>query len=71
MFHKKVKKQTYDKENLRPVIRSSICTGEQVAGFQNIQTGKISDCMLIRDGRDLEEFLNTYDISEADIGREC
>lgn len=70
MFRKKVKKQTYDKETLRPVIRSSICTGEQVAGFRNIQTGKFSEVMLIRDGGDLEEFLETYDISEADIGRE-
>lgn len=70
MFRKKVKKQTYDKENLRLVIRSSICTGEQVAGFRNIQTGKFSDCLLIRNGGDLEEFLETYDISEADIGKE-
>lgn len=70
MFRKKVKKQTYDKENLRPVIRSSICTGEQVAGFRNIQTGKFSDCLLIQNGGDLEEFLETYDISEADIGKE-
>ncbi len=70
MFRKKVKKQTYDKEILRPVIRSSICTGEQVAGFRNIQTGKFSEVMLIRDGGDLEEFLETYDISEADVGKE-
>lgn len=70
MFRRKVKKQSYDKETLRPVIRSSICTGEQVAGFRNIQTGKFSEVMLIRDGGDLREFLETYDISEADIGRE-
>lgn len=67
MFRKKVKKQTYDKETLRPVIRSSICTGEQVAGFQNIQTGKFSEVMLTRGRSDLQEFLDTYDISEADI----
>lgn len=70
MFRKKVKKQTYDKELLRPVIRSSICTGEQVAGFQNIRTGKFSEVMLIRNGEDLREFLETYDISEENIGRE-
>lgn len=70
MFRMKVKKQTYDKETLRPVIRSSICTGEQTAGFQNIQTGKFSEVMLIRNGCDLKEFLETYDISEADIRRE-
>ena len=58
------------KETLRPVIRTSICTGEQVAGFRNIQTGKFSECLLIRDSGDLKEFLETYDISEGDIRRE-
>lgn len=67
MFRKKVKKCTYDRENLKPVIRSSICTGEQVAGFRNIHTGKFSEVMLIRDSRDLKEFLEAYDISEADV----
>lgn len=40
MFHKKIQKETYDKENQKPVIRSNICTGEKVAGFRNIRTGK-------------------------------
>lgn len=70
MFRKRVKKQTYDKETLRPVIRSSICTGEQVAGFRNLQTGKFSEVMLIRNGGDLQEFLDTYDLSETEVGRE-
>lgn len=70
MFRKRVKKQTYDKENLRPVIRSSICTGEQVAGFRNLQTGKFSEVMLIRNGGDLQEFLDTYALSETEVGRE-
>lgn len=69
MFRKKVKKQLYDKETLQPVIRSSICTGEQVAGFRDIQTGKFHEVMLIRDGGDLNEFLETYDISQGDIQR--
>ena len=42
MFGRKVKKCSYDRENLRPAIRSSICSGEQVAGFKNIHTGKFS-----------------------------
>lgn len=69
MFRKKVKKQLYDKETLQPVIRSSICTGEQVAGFRDIQMGKFHEVMLIRDGGDLNEFLETYDISQGDIQR--
>ena len=67
MFRRKRKKCTFDRETLKPVIRSSICTGEQVAGFQNIHTGKFSEVMLIRTDSDLEEFLETYDISAADV----
>ncbi len=70
MFRRKVKRCTYDRENLKPVIRSSICTGERVAGFKNIHTGKFSAVLLIRNGGDLKEFLDTYDISEADIATE-
>lgn len=70
MFRRKVKKCTYDRENLKPVIRSSICTGEQVAGVKNIHTGKFSAVLLIRNDGDLKEFLESYDISEADIATE-
>ena len=70
MFRRKAKKCSYDRENLRPVIRSSICTGEQVAGFRNIHTGKFSEVMLIRSTGDLKEFLEDYDISESDVATE-
>ena len=70
LFGRKRKKCSYDRENLKPVIRSSICNGEQVAGFKNIHTGKFSEVMLIRNGSDLQEFLETYDISEADVTTE-
>lgn len=62
MFFNK-KKQTikgYDRQNLKPVIRCSICTGEQTAGFQNIHTGKFTEIMLIRNEQDLEDFKNMY-----------
>ena len=36
MFHKKVQKETYDRENQKTVIRSSICTSEKVAGFRDL-----------------------------------
>ena len=70
MFRRKPKKCAYDRENRKPVIRASICTGEQVAGFKNIHTGKFSEVMLIRNGGDLREFLETYDISETDVTTE-
>ena len=41
MFGRKtIEKKEYDRENLRPLLRCSICTGEQVAGFKNRHTGK-------------------------------
>ncbi len=67
---KKIKVEHYDRENLRPVIRASICTGEQVAGFKNIHTGKFEDVMLIRDNRDIEEFLQRYDIAAEEVAKE-
>ena len=70
LFGRKRKKCAYDRENLKPVIRSSICTGEQVAGFKNIHTGKFSAVLLIRNSGDLQEFLDTYDISETDVATE-
>ena len=48
MFGKKVKKKSYDQDAKKPVIRCSICTGEQVAGFKDIQTGKFEEVMLIK-----------------------
>ena len=70
MFGRKVKKCSYDRENLRPVIRSSICTGERVAGFKNVHTGKFTEVMLLRNDRDLAEFLHIYDLSEENVARE-
>lgn len=39
--------EQFDKEKYRAVIRCSICTGEQVAGFKDIHTGEFHDVMLI------------------------
>lgn len=70
MFHKKVQKETYDRAKQKPVIRKSICTGEKVAGFKDIQTGKFTEVMLIRDNKDMDLFLEKYDISVAEIKTE-
>ena len=53
LFKKKIVKKTYDREHMKPVIRVSICTGEEVAGFKDIRTGKIEEIMLIRSPEDL------------------
>ena len=48
LFKKKTVTKLYDKENKKPVIKASICNGEQVAGFKDIHTGKIEEVMLIK-----------------------
>nr|WP_325186322.1 aspartate dehydrogenase [uncultured Oscillibacter sp.] len=53
-----------------PVIRSSICTGEQVAGFKDPASGKFQELMLLRDDRDFREFLCRYHVEESEIQRE-
>ena len=66
LFKKKVKAVvlTYDKENTKPVIKSSICNGEQVAGFKDIHTGKTREVMLIKSQADLDKFKAMYGINE-------
>ncbi len=62
MFGKKKTHKEYDRNNQKPVLKCSICTGEQVAGFMDIHTGKFEDVMLIKDNRDLQSFMEMYDI---------
>lgn len=64
IFQQKIEKKEYDKEHLRPVLKCSICNGEQVAGFKDIRTGRFEEVMLIRNERDLDLFRRTYDITE-------
>ena len=56
---------TYDHETLVPVIRKSICTGEESAGFKNIKNGTFREVMLIRNRDDLREFMELYGIEET------
>ena len=60
---------SYNKSGKIPVIRSSICTGEQVAGFKD-SSGKFEELMLIRDDKDLSEFLSRYQVEKTEIKRE-
>lgn len=64
LFKKKRVTRSYDKENKKPVIKASICNGEQVAGFKDIHTGKIEEVMLIKNTADLEKFKAMFGIEE-------
>ena len=52
--------QAFDRERLEPVIRSSICTGEKVAGFKNKADGRFTEVMLIRSYGEEEKFKEMY-----------
>lgn len=66
-FRKEKKKpESFDPEKQKAVLRCSICTGEQVAGFKDRETGKFTEIMLIRDGKDLEAFQSAYGISRIE-----
>lgn len=52
----------YDPENQIPVIRCSICTGEQVAGFKDVRTGHFIDVCLIKSDKDIEDFKKLYNV---------
>ena len=64
LFGKKVEsRKLYDKDQLTPVIRSSICTGEKTAGFRENATGRFRDVMLITSPADLAAFKERYGIT--------
>lgn len=65
MFGKKKAVPTveYDPTSQLAVLKCSICTGEQVAGFKDIKTGQFTDVMFIKDKADLDAFMKKYNLS--------
>lgn len=54
----------FDSDKQTAVIKCSICTGEQVAGFKNKEDGHFTEVMVIREAADLERFKKIYGITE-------
>ncbi len=69
LFKRKGIVKSYDKNNKIPVIKASICNGEQVAGFKDIHTGKIEEIMLIKNSADIDKFKKMYGI-EGEIAKD-
>ena len=61
-FGKKSQKPHFDDTLRTPVIRCSICTGAQVAGFRRKDTGAFEEVSLIRSEADLQAFRDAYGI---------
>ncbi len=59
---KKAPAEAYDHSALEPVLRSSSCTGEKVAGFREKEGGRFREVALIRTPADLEAFKRKYGI---------
>ena len=51
-------------ENQKPILHRSICTGETTVGFKDLTTGKYTEMLLIRDEKDLTQFMKEYGITE-------
>ena len=68
LFRKGKSAGTYDPEKEKPMIKASICNGEQVAGFVDVKTGAFHEIMLIRYDADLDEFRRRYGITD-EIGK--
>jgi hypothetical protein len=60
---KRIEKKSYDRENMKPILHASICTGETVAGFKDKRTGRFEEIMLIKNEADKELFKEIYDIT--------
>ena len=69
LFRSKVPKEEirFNPDTQYAVIRSSICTGEKVAGFKDKADGHFHEVMLIRDRADEERFKKTYGIDTVRV----
>lgn len=70
LFGRKKKQEPaiqFDPETQYAVIRSSICTGEKVAGFKNKVDGHFTELMLIRSPADEKLFKETYGVDSIRV----
>lgn len=58
-----------DVVNKKPLIRKSQTTGEMVAGFLDPETGAFDVVMEINEEKDIDEFLEMYDLSVVMISK--
>lgn len=62
--HNDKQKIPFDPDKQYAVIRSSICTGEKVAGFVNKEDKRFTDVMLVRTPADIEIFKEMYGLTD-------
>lgn len=59
------RREAYGLQTHIPVIKCSICNGEQVAGFKERKTGHFTEIMLIQSEKDLQDFKERYGVEEV------
>ena len=68
MFFKKTGKKSYDASVKKPMIRASICNGEQVLCAKD-NTGHLHELMLIRFPEELEDYCRHNGIDPDSIDK--
>ena len=58
-----------DVANKKPLIRKNQTTGEMVAGFLDPETGVFDVVMEINEEKDIDDFLDFYDLSVVMISK--
>lgn len=53
----------------KAVIKSDIKTGKKVAGFIELETSEFMEIMMIQNNRDIDIFMEQYDLSVVEIQR--
>ncbi len=69
MFGKKksaIEYKEFDRSVWKPVLKCSICNGEQVAEFRNTETGEVEEVAFIRSPQELQEFLDVYGLDDIE-----
>ena len=69
MWKKRSVSVTYDRERYQPAVKTSICTGERVAGLIEKDTRKFHDIRLIRSDKELAAFCREYGVTEDELKR--
>jgi len=69
LLAKKEAQERIDVRNKKPMIRKNTATGEMAAGFLDPQTGVFELVMEVSDERDIDTFLEEYDLSVVMISK--
>lgn len=69
LLAKKEARERIDVRNKKPIIRKNTATGEMSAGFLDPETGVFELVMEVHDERDIDTFLEEYDLSVVMISK--